>query len=509
MLATAYQKDFTSLSSTKSGATTQPTSETFPVPKIRPILTVLRTRKILRQTKTLEKARMTRSDYCPSKSNRVQISDDPSRSGARKKVKQYAAPIASTMAGLPIMGNTQARLDSAKLPSSRGTLPQYHHQQQYGPSQNGNASRGTRSNPTSISSSSSETAFDIDLPTQEIPELIPWDRDQNVRLESRSASKRLWADGPQAEAGSKKSKHTREVLHPGQSLIVKLKLTRNKTYQDMQHQSLRPEATASATPTPTSSWLPNGQVQPSKGPGYGAAPNSLSPTHRQQSSLRQQSLEREDTVMSSSRQSQVPPQESVQAATNASDMLDVVEQAPVERQSPQAEDSPPAVASPQASSDNNGYAKNPTTARPSVPSTSPDSTKASSTSTGAVQFLQGVAIFVSYHRKDGEEAEHICTTKPEDIISGGGFFDSLSAELKRHLGEDETIVQADATRISKSPVPGLMTDFTIVRASKSTIKWEMFLKGLERIYKRDNTPVELELGICLLVRKVSGQKPKA
>jgi hypothetical protein len=503
----------------------------------------------------VEDERDTPSDYCPSRSRRAQIVDSAPKSDIRNKnMSTYAAPTAPMLPGPSSMGQTESKLNSANLAFNRETSSKY--REHYRTWTDDRMVRDDRGKPTSDSGSASDILFDVDpdSPAQRSPEIPSWQQDESIRVETHSASKRVCPADNEAQTGRKKKKHTEEVLCPRPSLVVKFKLTREKILQGVHHQY--PGAKIKA-PTPSNPLvLPVDRLQ-----SY----NSLPPTwEHHASALALQAHRRGNMAPPSSRGSHGHSQESNKAAKTSatdvpvpsdsasnthsavaeganrdksgreqsvsplqdledrasrqtvaaktSDIPNAVERSYVEPQAQASRTSPPVATSTLTPTlnDLNRHSTvldaNTTPARVDRPNAFARPTKVASTSAEAVESMEGVVMFVKMKRESLVETKEMCTITPLDIISGGGFFESLRGELGNHLHADETIVQADVKRISEPPIPELRTNFTMTKASKRNISWEVLLKGLEKIYRKDGFFVELELEACLLVGKVSDEK---
>jgi hypothetical protein len=496
-----------------------------------------------------EDERDTPSDYRPSRSRRAQIFDGAPRSGTRnKKMSTYAAPTAPMLPGPSSMGQTESKVNSANLAFNRAAPSKYQkHNRTW---TDDRMARGDRSKPTSDSGSVPDISFDVnpDSPAQRSPEIPSWQQDESIRVKARSALKRVCSADTEAQSGRKKKKHTDEVLCPRPSLVVKLKLTQEKLLQGVHHQYPGAETKA---PTPSNPLaLPVDRLQL-----YTSPP----PTQEHHASaLALQAHRRGDMAPSSSRSSHSHPQESNKVAktsatdvpaTNDSasnsysavaesanrdksgrerfvsdlqdledrvsqqrvaaktfDIPNAVERSYVEPQVQAPRTRTPSATSMPTLSDSNRHSTvleaNTTPARVDRPSAFARPTKVASMSAEAVELMEGVVMFVKMKRESPVETKEMCTITLLDIVSRGGFFESLRGELGNHLHADETIVQADVKRISEPSIPELRTNFTMMKASKRNISWEILLKGLKKIYRKDGFFVELELEACLLVGKV-------
>jgi hypothetical protein len=194
----------------------------------------------------VEDGRDTPSDYRPSKPRRVQALDGVPRTGIRnKKMSTYVAPTAPMIPGPSSMGQTESKLNAANLALNRATPSKY--QKHYRTSMDDRMARGSRNKPASNSRSVSDILFDInqDSPARRSPEIPLWQQDQSIGAEARSASKRVCSVDNEAGTGRKRKKHTDEVLCPRRSLVVKLKLTREKIPQGAHRQHYVAEPNAS------------------------------------------------------------------------------------------------------------------------------------------------------------------------------------------------------------------------------------------------------------------------
>jgi hypothetical protein len=502
-----------------------------------------------------EDGRDTPSDYRPSKPRRVQALDGVPRTDVRnKEMSTYVAPTAPMIPGPSSMGQTESKLNSANLALNRATPSKY--QKQYRTSTDDRMARGpSRSKSASYSGSVSDIVFETneDSPARRSPEIPSWQQDQSIRVEDRSASKRVCSANNEAERGRKRKKHTDEVLCPRPSLVVKFKLTREKILQEVHRQYPGADINASIPPDPLV--LPVGRLQSytSLPPTQGCHASPLSPqAHRREnmappSSWDSHSHPRESNKVAKTLTTRGPatnnsasntysavaesanrdtsgreelvtalqdPEDRAsrqRAAAKTSDIPNAVDQAYVEPQAQASKKGTPAATSTPSLNDTNGYSTfleaNITPARVNRPSAYNRPTKVASMSSEAVESMEGLKMFVKMKRESPAETKEMCTITLSDIISGSDFFESLCDEVGSHLQADETIVQADVKRISEPAIPELRTDFIMTKASKRNISWEILLKGLEKIYRKDGFFVELELEACLLVGKVSDETP--
>jgi hypothetical protein len=209
------------------------------------------------------------------------------------------------------MGQTESKVNSANLAFNRAAPSKYQkHNRTW---TDDRMARGDRSKPTSDSGSVPDISFDVnpDSPAQRSPEIPSWQQDESIRVKARSASKRVCSADTEAQSGRKKKKHTDEVLCPRPSLVVKLKLTREKLLQGVHHQYPGAETKA---PTPSNPLaLPVDRLQL-----YTSPP----PTQEHHASaLALQAHRRGNMAPSSSRSSHSHPQESNKVAkTSATDV---------------------------------------------------------------------------------------------------------------------------------------------------------------------------------------------
>lgn len=462
------------------------------------------------------------------------------------------------------MGNIPTKL-GPDLTTSRETPSR--NQRQYPTSSDDPMARESRGQQASDSDSLPDiTSFEgnPNSSTRKAPGIPLRQEDQSHRVEARSASKRGRRADTQAEATSKRSKHTKEVLCPTPRLVVKLKiwLTREKMPQGARHQYSGANIDTPAHPTPSNRPIGCESLID------GAMRHNLPPTHQcHASSFTLQPPRREDPSTSSSQYGHSHPPESDNAADISStnvlttdmsahivhsvtledvsgdtgdrekylrDLQELEDhngrqnaaatisampiasrQTNVENQTQASENAndTPAAASTKALNDESGHSAAPeantTSAKVDQPSNFTHPTKEASPSAEAVPSIKDVLMSVSIQRKDQAEPKVVSTITLQNIVSGGGFFEIIPEDLGNHLGEDETVIQADVKRSSGPPIPGLKTEFSLIRASKRNVSLELLLRGLERIYQSNGKCVELELDACLLVKKGSDEKQVA
>jgi hypothetical protein len=518
-----------------------------------------------------EDGKDTQSNCCSSEPGGAQSFDGTPWSGSRSRnMNEYAAPTAPMVSKPSSMGQTKSRLDSDNFVPNRATPQEY--QRQYRTSMDDRMARGSsRSKPEPTSDSVPDILFDVNpnSPSQNPPEIPSWAQDESIRVGARGGLKRAGVCSAAPEEGEvrKKRKYVRKVPCPKLSLVVKLKLTREKSKKILQgahHQGPGVETSAPA-PLASSEW-PVGRLE-----SYNAIP-STQECHASPFTL--QSHEQENMAIPSSRVSHSHPRESDKAAetlaavvdtsvvdtsainvpaTNSSvpnihsavaedrdvrgrdgfvaalpdleneasrqqtaaktpDIPTAVEQAHVEQFPAQVmENSPPVATSTHDLNDETSHSTVPeaniTPAKVDPPSASTHLTrKIAFTSAEAVESMGGVAVIVKMKRQGQAKMEDMNTIEHLDIISRGNFFGSMRFELGDNIGEDDTILQAKVKRVSEAPIEGLRTEFTIVQASKKNTSWETLLKGLVEMYKRDRVCVELKLEACLLVGKKTDEK---
>jgi hypothetical protein len=515
---------------------------------------------------TGEDGKETQSNCCSSESGGAQSLDGTPRSGSRSRnMSEYAVPTAPMFSKPSSMGQTKSRLDADNFIPNRATSPR--HLKEHRTSMDERMTRGSsRSKPESTSGSVPEILFDVNpnSPSRNPPEFISWTQDESIQVGARGGSKRggskragVSSAAPEEGEVLKKRKYVRKVPCPKRSLVVKLKLTREKIPQGAPRQQPGVE-TSTPAPLPSSEW-PIGRLE-----SYDSMP-STQECHALPFTL--QPHERENTAVPSSRGSHSHPQESDKAAETLAAMVDtsatnvpatnssvpnihsaVAEDRDVRGRDgfvaavPDLEDeasrqqtaaktsdiptaveqvhvspaqvmgnSPPVAKSTHDLNDETGHSTVPeanmTPAKVDPPSASTHLTRQIAfTSAEAVESMQGVVMDVTMKRKGQAKTEHMSTIKRLDIISRGNFFDSMRFELGYDLGEEDTILQAKVKRISEAPIEGLKTEFTIVQASKKNFSWETLLEGLVEVYKRDRVRVDMTLEACLLVGKKTDEK---
>ena len=422
--------------------------------------------------------------------------------------------------------------------------------------------RGRKSRPAPASASAPGISPNINLnsSTRESPGNPTRPDDQSIRVQPRSASKRIRSADSEAEASPKRSKNTEKVLRPKpQRLIVVLKLTREKMSQGGHHQY---SGEQSNTPAPlnTSHW-PNGPLASCKSPVQRHGPPPAQECHVPSPAL--ESLERENMATPSpqdhfdqhqgsdeavdtpaantpapythgavtedangdaTRQEEHLPnlQESEyhdnqqNAAVNTSGTSSVGAQAHVEQQAHtlmknNGIGNPVAIPT-QASNDGNDHSivpeANPAPVRVDQSSAFTQPVNNVYPSLEIMQSTENVFMFASLKR-EGHDESNMFSIAFQDFVSGDDVFKSLREAIRDRLGEDMEIMEANMKRTSEPDIPELSrkyTDFWMMEAQKVNNSWQTLLRGLVISYKKQKIPVELELTVCLRVGKVSDKK---
>jgi hypothetical protein len=266
-----------------------------------------------------EDGKDTQSNCCSSEPGGAQSFDGTPWSGSRSRnMNEYAAPTAPMVSKPSSMGQTKSRLDSDNFVPNRATPQEY--QRQYRTSMDDRMARGSsRSKPEPTSDSVPDILFDVNpnSPSQNPPEIPSWAQDESIRVGARGGLKRAGVCSAAPEEGEvrKKRKYVRKVPCPKLSLVVKLKLTREKSKKIIQgahHQGPGVETSAPA-PLASSEW-PVGRLE-----SYNAIP-STQECHASPFTL--QSHEQENMAIPSSRVSHSHPRESDKAAETLAAVVD-------------------------------------------------------------------------------------------------------------------------------------------------------------------------------------------
>jgi hypothetical protein len=324
--------------------------------------------------------------------------------------------------------------------------------------------------------------------------------DRGDRVEAHGRSKRARSPNYEVDESSKPTKSSRKVVYPTPCLVVKIKLTTEKTFQNTQHPQ---HNSGSSAPTTAHTSLRQGptDVAPHNKPA--SEQGCRSPRHSRHNTVIADSEESEDTATPSRRRSRSRHNRSRSVrATN----LPAICNSPQQGAASKASGAPKAAELAYVPHD-----KQVTKSNNMLPASQ------ASEGTGdvdrrprakAVQLLEDVIMRI-FMERDNEEVEAVRATSLEGVTTTRGLFALLHDQIEEFLAAGEAILRVGVKRHSSSLTTNdLIAGFVMRPESSRSGKdqsWELLLQEMQDRSVETGVCVRMKLEATVLVGKAVGE----